>query len=353
LPFAGKSVGKGGAAGKRIVPLRSKLILRPANYGLSYRIDRKGSIPLPALADLNPGPEMTTADDTLPALIADTHHHNPSIRLGALRSITKLGALARNALPDLTTALNDSDPRVREGAAQAIGQLGRDAIPVLVRMLSHSDKYIRRNAVWGLGKLGSQAKGVIFDLCRSLKDEDARTASGAAQAIGNMGEDAATAVPNLAEAMRGTNIVLCRLAAKALSQIGRPALSTLIVHLKHHDPFICGEAAVALGWMGPKAASAVSHLIDILRKVKPKSGQAVAQDLLGHPTPVTPIAPVNGTTGEQSPEEAARASVITALGRIGPDAITALPYLQDALHDPSDPVRRAAEIAIRLVQGVE
>ncbi len=296
---------------------------------------------------------MTTVDDPLPALIADTHHQNPSIRLGALRSITKLGSQAREALPDLTEALNDSDPRVREGAAQAIGQLGRDAIPVLVSMLSHSDKYIRRNAVWGLGKLGSQAKSVLFDLCKSLKDEDARTASGAAQALGNMGEDAATAVPNLAEAMRGTNIVLCRLAAKALSQIGRPALSTLIVHLKHHDPFVCGEAAVALGWMGPKAAPAVTHLIDILRKSKPKTGAAVAQELLGHPTPVTPIAPIHGTTGEQSPEEAGRASVITALGRIGPDAMTALPYLQDALLDPADPIRRAAEIAIRQVQGVE
>lgn len=295
---------------------------------------------------------MTTADETLPALIADTHHHNPSIRLGALRSISKLGALAREALPDLTAALNDSDPRVREGAAQAIGQLGRDAIPVLVRMLSHSDKYIRRNAVWGLGKLGSQAKSVLFDLCRSLKDEDARTASGAAQAIGNMGEDATSAVPNLAEAMRGTNIVLCRLAAKALSQIGKPALSTLIVHLKHHDLFVRGEAAVALGWMGPKAAAAVTPLIELIRTSKPKGRPTPAQELIGRTTPVTPIATIGGS-GEQSPEDAARINAITALGRIGPDAMTAMSYLQDALQDPSEQVRRAAEVSIRQVQGVE
>lgn len=296
---------------------------------------------------------MTLADESLAALIADTHHHNPSIRLGALRSITKLGLMAREALPDLTAALNDSDPRVREGAAQAIGQLGQDAMPVLVKMLTHPDKYIRRNAVWGLGKLGPQAKPVIFDLCKSLKDEDARTASGAAQALGNMGEEATASVPNLAEAMRGTNIVLCRLAAKALSQIGRPALTTLVVHLKHHDPFVRGEAAVALGWMGPKAASAVSPLIDLLRNTKPKARATVAKDLLGHVTPATPIGPLTGGSGEQTPDEAARANAITALGRIGPDAMTAMPYLQDALHDPAESVHRAAEIAIRLVQGVE
>ena len=77
-----------------------------------------------------------------------------------------------------------------------------------------------------------------------------RTASGAAQALGNMGADGAEAVPQLAEAMRGTNIVLCRLAAKALSQIGPPALATLIAHLQHADPFVRGESALAIGWMG-------------------------------------------------------------------------------------------------------
>ncbi len=292
------------------------------------------------------------ADETLPALIADTHHHNAAIRLGALRSISKLGQLAREALPDLTAALNDSDARVRECAAQAIGQLGRDAISVMVRMLSHPDKYIRRNAVWGIGKLGAQAKPIIFDLCRSLKDEDARTASGAAQALGNMGEEAAIAVPNLAEAMRGTNIVLCRLAAKALSQIGRPALTTLIVHLKHPDIFIRSEAAVALGWMGPKANQAVTPLLELIRSVTPKQTSASAQSLIGQITPATPIAVVTESR-EQSPEEAARLNAITALGRIGPDSIVALPDLQDALHDPVDAVRRAAELAIRLIQGVE
>src|SRR5207237_5448832 len=122
-----------------------------------------------------------------------------------------------------------------------------------------------RNAVWGLAKLGPLAKAVLPDLCHALQDPDPRTASGAAQALGSMGAEGAEAVPALAEAMRGTNIVLCRLAAKALSQIGRPALPTLITHLRHHDPFVRGEAAVALGWMGPAAAPAVPHLVEVLR----------------------------------------------------------------------------------------
>src|SRR6185312_1843694 len=112
----------------------------------------------------------------------------------------------------------------------------------------HSDKYVRRQAVWALGRLGPLARPVLTDLCRSLKDADPRTASGAAQALGCLGTDGAAAVPPLAEAMRGTNIVLCRMAAKALSQIGPPALATLVAHLQHADPFVRGGSALALGW---------------------------------------------------------------------------------------------------------
>jgi HEAT repeat protein len=296
---------------------------------------------------------MTTADESVPALIAETRHYNLNVRLGALRSLSKLGALAREALPDLTEALNDSDARIREVAAQAIGQLGRDAMATMVRMLTHPDKYVRRNAVWGLGKLGPLAKPVMNELSRALKDDDARTASGAAQALGAMGAEAAAAVPVLAEAMRGTNIVLCRLAAKALSQIGPPALPTLISHLKHHDVFVRGEAAVALGWMGPEAASAVQPLIDLVRASRPKSTSTYASGLLGHGTPTTPVAPPSPASADNQSEEATRISAITALGRIGPDAMTAMAYLQDALTDRSEPVRRAAEVAIRQVQGVE
>lgn len=298
---------------------------------------------------------MTTADDSLSTLIADIKHHSPSVRLSAFRSLSKLGASARQALPELTAALNDKDAKIREGAAQAIGQLGRDALPTMVRMLTHPDKYVRRNAVWGLGKLGPQAKPAMHDICQALKDEDARTAAGAAQALGSMGAEATAAVPVLAEAMRGTNIVLCRLAAKALSQIGRPALATLVTHLKHHDPFVRGEAAVALGWMGPAAAAAVQPLIDLLRGgARPrKPPSTYASGLLGHGTPTTPVAPPSPTAAENQSEEGTRLNAVTALGRIGPDAMTALPYLQDALTDHSEAVRRAAEVAVRQVQGVE
>ncbi len=291
----------------------------------------------------------TAADEPLSELLVSIHHAFPAMRLRAIRAIGKLGSSARDALMALSKALDDNDAKVREAAAQAIGQVGPEALPLLTQMLKHPDKYIRRNAVWALGKLGPLAKDAANDLCMALRDEDPRTASGAAQTLGSMGTEAAAAIPPLAEAMRGTNIVLCRLAAKALSQIGSPALPTLITHLKHHDPFVRGEAAMSLGWMGPAAAAAVQPLIDILRTTQ-SSGRGIAGGSSGaHKTPPTVVTP---TPGDQAPEDSTRANAVQALGRIGPDAASSLPYLQDALSDSSDLVRKVAEIAVRQVQGL-
>src|SRR5205823_6959592 len=183
-----------------------------------------------------------------------------------------------------------------------------------------------------------------------LKDSDPRTASGAAQALGNMGADGAEAVPQLAEAMRGTNIVLCRLAAKALSQIGPPALATLIAHLQHSDPFVRGESALALGWMGAAARTAVPFLAQVVRgprvysdrPAQPKSGDGV---ISGAATPPIIPAPDPGSS-----EETCRVYAAQALGRIGPPAARALSDLQDAARTGTPALRAAAEQAVRMIQ---
>jgi HEAT repeat protein len=284
-----------------------------------------------------------TVDDPVPDLVRIlTGRTPPANRLAALHALGRLGEKAHAARTWLVAAAFDDDPKIRIAAAQALGQLGPDAAPALARLLVHSDKYVRRNATWGLGKLGPKAKPVLGDLCRSLKDADPRTAAGAAQALGAMGADGADAVPDLAEAMRGTNVVLCRLAAKALSDVGRPAKSELIAHLSHHDPFIRGEAAVALGWMGPAAADAVPPLIVVLTTL-PKPGVP--------PVPPTPMPKGDGTGEPATPDDNARMFAAQALGRIGPAAADALPALAQALHDPHPSVCAAAKLALKLVRG--
>ncbi|QJW96602.1 HEAT repeat domain-containing protein [Frigoriglobus tundricola] len=300
---------------------------------------------------------MTTADDPLPALIRELRSQSPADRTRAAKDLGRLGWLAREALPALVGALQDDDAKVRESAAHAVGLMGPEALPALVEMLGHDDKYVRRNAVWALGKLGPLARPALNDLCLALKDADPRTASGAAQALGGLGADGADAVPPLAEAMRGTNIVLCRLAAKALSQIGPPALATLIAHLQHADPFIRGESALAIGWMGGTARSAVPFLARVVRG--PESALVRTPGPLSK-TPTAIVPPDSDTTtppqindsGDASADVNCRVYAAQALGRIGPAAIGALADLRDASLGAPESVRQAAEQAIRHIQGL-
>jgi len=303
----------------------------------------------------------TTTDDPLPDLMRALRGQAPTERLRAAKGLGRLGWLARDALPALVAALDDDDATVREAVAHAVGLMGPDALPALAGMLVHADKYVRRHAVWALGKLGPLAKPVLRDLCAGLRDADPRTASGAAQALGNMGIDGADAVPALAEAMRGTNIVLCRLAAKALSQIGSPALATLIAHLQHSDPFVRGESAMAIGWMGPVARSAVPFLAQIVRGPRSSLSRTPAPartldfddgELLAAPDSetLTPPQPLPPPPEGMTSEEACRVAAAQALGRIGPPAAPALTDLHEVVRCGPEALRQAAQQAIRQIQ---
>lgn len=297
-----------------------------------------------------------TADDPLPALVRALRDQNPAERVRAAKDLGRLGWLARDAMPALVAALDDDDGKVREAAGHAIGLMGPEALPTLTAMLRHDDKYVRRHAVWALGKLGPLAKSALGDLCEALKDPDPRTASGAAQSLGSLGADGADSVPALAEAMRGTNIVLCRLASKALSQIGGPALATLIAHLQHADPFVRGESALAIGWIGAAARSAVPFLARVVRgpeSALTRTPPPLANTFSDHPGTSDTLTPPQIPEGESASADVnCRVFAAQALGRIGAAAAAALPDLRDAAYSGPTPVRDAAQQAIRLIQGI-
>src|SRR5436305_48529 len=81
-------------------------------------------------------------------------------------------------------------------------------------------------------------------------------------------------------------------AAKALSQIGQPALATLIAHLQHTDPFVRGESALALGWMGGAAKAAVAYLAKVVRGSLQPGRRAPYQPVgVNDSATVTPLTP--------------------------------------------------------------
>ena len=288
---------------------------------------------------------MIPVDEPVDEYVRGIRHASAPVRIRAARALAKLASPPRDAFAVLVAAVNDPEQGVREASVQALGAYGQHALPTLARFLDHPDKYVRRNAVWAIGKFGPAARIAIPGLCNALRDGDPRTAAGAAQALGSMGAIAGPAVTALVDAMRGTNVVLCRLAAKSLSQIGAPALESLMANLRHHDPFVRAEAALALGWMGASAEVAVSELVQLVEAYRPK--------VLSRPQPVfstgasgtiTPPAPAS--LSPQTSEESARVNAIQALGRIGAGAASSLMLLQEIAGHESEPFRTAAEQAI-------
>src|SRR5262249_11798493 len=91
----------------------------------------------------------------------------------------------------------DSDPRVRRGAAYALGAFGplaASASPALQKALKHDDPAVRQNAAWALGRIGSEvAESAVEDLCQLLKDKDALVRRDAAAALGAIGRPRAKA----------------------------------------------------------------------------------------------------------------------------------------------------------------
>jgi len=264
-------------------------------------------------------------------------------RLVALKALLKLGPAGPEVYTAVQRLLCDGDRAVREAAMLFLVGYGLYAIDELTVGLNHHCKYVRRQCVWGLGKLGPQAIPALKPLMTSLKDSDPRTAAGAAQAIGAIGRDAADAIPELTAAMRGTNVVLCRMASKALSQIGTPAILPLLNNLNHHDPFVCGEAALALGWMGDTASVAVPRLMQLIagwQKAGKFPSSAPRHGSNDHA--VTPPAkdPVWST------EEVAGMHAIEALGRIGRAAADALPLLSQLTQMNPGRLRETARLAI-------
>ncbi len=293
---------------------------------------------------------MLQVDDTVSEYLRGIRHANAPVRIKAARALAKLATPPREAYAILLEAVNDPEQGVREASIQALGAFGQDVLPTLAGFLDHPDKYVRRNSVWAIGKFGPAGALALTGLCSALRDPDPRTAAGAAQALGSMGVVAGPAVPALVEAMRGTNVVLCRLAAKSLSQIGVPALDPLMANLRHHDPFVRAEAALALGWMGGLAEVAVSELVQLVEAYRPKV-PARPQPVYhaGASGTVTPPAPPS--TSPQSSQESARSNAIQALGRIGAGAGGALGLLREIAGREDDPYRTAAGLAIAQIES--
>ncbi|MEN3009794.1 MAG: HEAT repeat domain-containing protein [Candidatus Bipolaricaulaceae bacterium] len=127
---------------------------------------------LEALAAVGP-----TAKEALDVVLLLTNHPMVRVRAAAIRALGRLAPAeaAAQAAALLVPLLKDSEPQVREAAAQALGALGYAEEPVLRGLqeaLRDPQFAVRVAAVTALGAFGPKAEAALPELLAILVEED-------------------------------------------------------------------------------------------------------------------------------------------------------------------------------------
>lgn len=164
---------------------------------------------------------------------------DPAFRSSVTEILSVIGPAAKPAVAALVKALDDGDPQSRGDAAVALAAIGADAVeaaPSLLKILADEagDDGLRYAAAYALGRIGPGAAAAEPVLRRLAESKDELMATVAVWATLKIKPDDAslfeTAVPLLRRALR---------ADREMARL---------------------EAAVALGDIGPAAASAIPML---------------------------------------------------------------------------------------------
>lgn len=234
------------------------------------------------------GPDAKDAIPSLTSLLQDADE-DPNVRGAAAWAIGMIGQAAKQGtanFPGTVTALNDvlgkkdDDPNVRSNAAWALGRLGSlvrpdnvrfpDAVAAtLVEAIRDADADIRRNAVWALGQIHPNPKKSAPPLAFLLTqgETDARVRREVVLSLGLIGPfdgDTKTSVPALCAALKDEDLVVRRFAATSLGQLGTDAQGEIqeLLDLSHKPKGQKTTLEKDVRWA---AAGAVASIADALR----------------------------------------------------------------------------------------
>ncbi len=181
---------------------------------------------------------------------SDREAFNLVERAAMLKALAQLGSLAAISLAQQTLADSSEDPFVRGAAAFALGALNaRNAIPELLSALSTDLEAIQVGAAGALGHFGDPvALEPLSVLLSTAHSPQARIA--AANALASFGPSAVSA---LAHALLTDSVPAVRQTAlRALRQIGGPTATQAVLallqssYLQQCDPTACGGLALEM-----------------------------------------------------------------------------------------------------------
>ncbi len=200
-------------------------------------------------------------------------------RWQAAVALNTLGPLAAPALPALTRALEDPEPRVVTNAAEALWQIGPPAWPALTRALHSTNDHAFNAAAHALRRTGAAASNVAPQLVAVFLETSEPRREQLTPLLAALGD---TAVPALGAHLAHTNAALAELAARTLrAMISREfaALRGVAALARHPDPRIRAGALHVLGGEALWPRTSVNALSEALHDPEPQVRAAAVEAL--------------------------------------------------------------------------
>ncbi len=335
--------------------------------------------PAEALVEIGPA-----AIQSLVEALADGNKEVFNIAARALKRIDLRwpqsdGAI--KAVPHLAKALGNSQWFVRRAAAEVLGKIGpgaREAVPHLVKALADSNKKARSAIKSALDRVllknaphvpeeededasASDVQKEVVRLVKEMTDGSGAARSEAASALGEIGAAAGEAIPHLVKALGDSDQILRTEAALALGRIDsrwhqhESTLNTIPLFVKAlagaDVGFNCGAPRDALTEIGTPT---IRYLVEALAAPNKDVVNSAAKFLKKMDTQwpesegAREAVPHLGESLGDS-QWFVRHAAAKVLGKIGPRAIKAVPFLVRALADKNKEVRLTVKEALNKV----
>lgn len=290
----------------------------------------------------------------------------------AVEELSRLGAAAKDAVPEFTRALGSDSAQTVAFAAWALGAIGpaaSDAVPALIAELGRDYQVEEKGwcchgyAAWALGRMGFAARDAVPALAKAMEDRiEPHAQRPAAWALSQMGPYAAPALDKLLAALEHNDQIVRWHAGKALACLGEPAvpglaraiatgkapamavyaaagilppakacIPSLVKLAGDKDPLLRIAAAKALSRIDPHDLAAVAAIVGLLNDdhagVRHQAACALG---FAHPLPAGAAEALERAVGDPEPE--VRYAAVRALGGAA---------LVRALQSPADALTRA------------
>lgn len=323
-------------------------------------------------------------DKDVPRLLICFERNDEDLRIKAAETLAKVGA---PAVPPLKEKLKSSNVKVRYYALQTLAFMdpkdAEGAAADVAGCLDHADADVRRKAVYVIGRIGKN-EAAFEGLVKALGDADPGVAETALEVLGKVETPPAGALPAIAKLAQDANPQKRAEALKLLTKMGEPAVPAfreLLQKTQGIEKIQVIEAIVPLGAHArpilPELEANLTanvwwdneeQILGIFKKCGPEGAKGLTNVLKAIQDPKSPhfansiprSATLLKALGEMGPQAkdatpmlvdllkekvALRPQVLETLGDIGPAAKAAIPAIEPLTTDPA--VGAAARAALK------